>query len=139
MGTQTQAICNSFKQAILGGSTIAMHSDSIKVALYTSAATLGPGTTAYTSTGEVTGTGYTAGGATLGTLATGLSSNTAWLSWASPTWTVSTLTGVVAALIYDSTTGIAIAVFTFASTSTTAGTLELVFPATGLTGLITLT
>ena len=139
MGVQTQGICDSFKQAILGGSAITMESDTIKVALYTATANLSPSTAAYTSTGEVSGTGYTAGGATLASLATGLSGNTAWLNWANPSWPLSTFTGVVAALIYDSTTGIAIAVFTFASNSTTASTFELVFPAAGLTGLITLT
>jgi hypothetical protein len=139
MGTQTQSVCDSFKQAILGGSSINMSSDTVKCALYTSSATLGASTTNYTSTGEVSGTGYTAGGQTLSGLTTGLSSNTAYLTWSNPSWTGSTLTGVVAALIYDSTAGVAIAVLTFSSTSTTDGTFTLVFPSAGASSTITLT
>ena len=139
MGSQTQAVCDSFKQAILGGSSINMSGDTIKCALYTSSANLSASTTGYTTSGEVSGTGYTAGGTTLSGLTTGLSSNTAYVTWSNPSWTGSTLTGVVAALIYDSTTSIAIAVLTFASTSTTAGTFTLVLPTAGSSSTITLT
>jgi hypothetical protein len=134
----TAAVCNGWKQAIMAG-TVNMSSDTIKCALYTSSASLSASTTNYTSSGEVSGTGYTAGGQTLSGLTTGLSSSTAYLTWSNPSWTSSTLTGVVAALIYDSTSGVAIAVLTFASTSTTAGTFTLVLPTAGASSTITLT
>jgi hypothetical protein len=135
----TQCVCNAFKQAILGNAAIDLNSDTIKCALYNSSASLGPSTTGYTSTDEISGTGYTAGGATLSGLTTDLSSNTAQLTWSNPSWTGSTLTGVVAALIYDSTASVAICVLTFASTSTTDGTFTLVLPTLGDGGTISLT
>ena len=60
----TQAMCTSFKVALLDGE-MDFSSDTsqvFKIALYTSAATLSAATTAYATTNEVTGTGYTAGG-----------------------------------------------------------------------------
>ena len=63
----SQAMCTSFKQELLE----AVHNfknsggDTFKIALYTSSASLGAGTTAYTTSNEVSGTGYTAGGNTL--------------------------------------------------------------------------
>jgi hypothetical protein len=83
---------------------------------------------------------YTAGGATLSGITSGVSSGTAYITWTNPSWTVSTLTGVVTALIYDSSqSNAAIAILTFASTSTTAGTFTVVLPAAGATSTITLT
>ena len=66
----TSAICNSFKQEILVGThnLTATSGNTFKIALFTSSATLGAGTTAYSTTNEITnssGTAYTAGGATL--------------------------------------------------------------------------
>ena len=58
------AVCNSFKTEVLGG-THDLDTDVIKIALYTSAASLSASTTAYSSTNEVVGTGYTAVGNTL--------------------------------------------------------------------------
>lgn len=123
----TAAICDLFKEAVLGNQSINLSSDTIKCALYTSSATLGASTTAYTSSGEVSGTGYTAGGATLSGLTVTLSSNTAYVTWTSPTWTSSTLSGVVACLIYDSTASVAIAVLTFSSASSTDSTFTVEF------------
>jgi hypothetical protein len=57
----TQAMCTSFKSEILQeGHQLA--TDTIKLALFTSSASLGAGTTAYSTSNEVSGTGYTAGG-----------------------------------------------------------------------------
>ena len=63
----TSAICTSFKQELLVGTHnfTASTGDSFKLALYTSSATLGASTTAYTTSNEVSGTNYTAGGNTL--------------------------------------------------------------------------
>jgi hypothetical protein len=60
----TQAMCTSFKVALLDGEMdfSSDTSQTFKIALYTSSATLGAATTAYSTTNEVTGTGYTAGG-----------------------------------------------------------------------------
>ena len=60
----TQAMCTSFKSEILQeGHQLA--TDTIKLALFTSSASLGAGTTAYSTSNEVSGTGYTAGGVTI--------------------------------------------------------------------------
>ena len=63
----TSAICNSFKQELLVGTHdfTATTGDTFKLALFTSSATLGAGTTAFATTNEISGTGYTSGGATL--------------------------------------------------------------------------
>ena len=66
----TSAICTSFKQEILVGTHnfTATSGDTFKIALFTSSASLGAGTTAYSTSNEITntsGTAYTAGGATL--------------------------------------------------------------------------
>lgn len=60
----TQAMCTSFKVALLDGEMdfSSDTSQTFKIALYTSSATLGAATTAYSTSNEVTGTGYTAGG-----------------------------------------------------------------------------
>ena len=104
--------------------------DTFKIALYTSSATLGTGTTVYTTSNEVTGTGYTAGGNTLSISVTPTSSGTtAYLSFSNTTWAASTITAR-GALIYNSTQGnAAVAVFDFGSDkSTTAGDFTIVFP-----------
>ena len=62
----TSAICTSFKQEILvEGHNLTNGADSIKLALYTSSATLGAGTTAFVTTGQATGTNYSSGGSAL--------------------------------------------------------------------------
>ena len=104
--------------------------DTFKIALYTSSATLGTGTTVYTTSNEVTGTGYVAGGNTLSISVTPTSSGTtAFLSFSNTTWVASTITAR-GALIYNSTQGnAAVAVFDFGSDkSTTAGDFTIVFP-----------
>jgi hypothetical protein len=95
-----QALATSFKKELMQ----AIHnleSDTIKVALYGSTASLGPETTAYTTTGEVSGTGYSAGGATLtgGALAT--SRDVAYADFADASWPGASF-GAYGALIYNS-------------------------------------
>ena len=108
--------------------TIASHT--LKLALYTqAAATLSASTTAYTATGEVTGTGYTAGGVTLSGCTATLSGSTAQLTCTSPSWASSTITAD-SAMIYDSTNANhALAIFTFTSASSTSGTYSVTLPA----------
>ena len=129
----SQAMATSFKVQILGGDFdfSSGTSDTFKIALFTSAATLGAATTAYSTTNEVTGTGYTAGGNTL-TISTNPTSTgtTAFLDFADTTFTNATITAR-GALIYKSGGGDpAVAVLDFGSDKTsTAGDFTIVFPA----------
>lgn len=126
----TSAICTSFKSDLLAGTHTA--ADTYKIALYTSTATNGAATTAYSATNEVTGAGYTAGGATLTGFAIGSSGTTVWLDFTTdPTWATSTLSTVASCLIYNSSkSNKALAVFDFGGVlAATAGTtLTLTFP-----------
>ena len=83
----TSAIATSFKQEILvEGHNLTNGADSIKLALYTSSATMGAGTTAYTTTNEVTGTNYTAAGAALTNVTPTTSGTTAIVDFADLTF-----------------------------------------------------
>lgn len=123
------AVCNSFKTEVLGG-THDLDTDVIKLALYTSAASLSASTTAYSATNEVVGTGYTAGGNTLAGAVISLSSSTAIVDFTDTAWTTATFTARYG-LIYNSTkTNKAIAVLDFTTDQTaTNGTFTVVFPA----------
>jgi hypothetical protein len=139
----TQTLCTSFKgQLLLGVHDFrATSGDTFKIALYTSLADLNAATTAYTATGEVVGTGYTAGGATLTRLgvSTDVSSGVGFTSFSSVTWPASTITAA-GALIYNTTpsaagpTGVpltnpAVCVLDFGSNKTTSGTtFTITFP-----------
>lgn len=122
--------------------------DSFKAALYLESATINASTTVYSSTGEVTGTGYTAGGVavTMGTVPTATnSSTTAGVAFVTPsasiTYTTVTLTANFnAVLIYNSTqSNKAVSVHTFGNQTVTAGTFTLTMPAnTTSTALIRL-
>lgn len=106
-------------------------SGSFKIALYTNAATLDASTTAYTATGEVVASGYTAGGLAL-TIAqvptVGNSGNTAYISFNNAVWNAAlTARG---ALIYEVTTGNpAVCVLDFGSDKTSNSTFTVQFPA----------
>jgi hypothetical protein len=134
----TACVTDQFKQDLLTGR--AFSTDSIYIALYlASGATLGPTTTVYTSTGEISGTGYTAGGMILSGFTVGLSGNTAYLTWSNPSWTTATISADTA-LIYDaSNSNHTLAVLSFGLTASTAGTWTLQFPAAGASSTITLT
>ena len=81
-----------------------MDSDTIKIALYTSSASLGAATTAYTTSGEVaSGNGYTTGGETLTNPVIGTSGTTAYVDFDNPEWTSASFT-TAGALIYNDTT-----------------------------------
>jgi hypothetical protein len=137
----TQAMTTSFKAELLTGthnfgvaptrgSTAA---DSFKAALYLVSATVNSTTTAYAATGEVTGTGYTAGGVavTNATVPTSSGTTAYWTPSASITYTTVTLsTAFDAVLIYNSTqSNKAVSVHTFGSQTVTAGTFSLTMPA----------
>jgi len=128
----TQAMCTSFKQALLDGE-MDFSSDTtqtFKIALYTSSATLDASTTAYSVTNEVSGTGYTAGGNTL-TISTNptTSGTTAYLSFSNTTWTTATITARGALIYKSGGSNPAVAVLDFGGDKTsTAGDFTIQFP-----------
>jgi hypothetical protein len=134
----TQAISGAMKQAALGA---VVNSKTLKAALYLVSATTNGSNATYTTTGEVTGTNYTAGGVSVtnGNSA-GLTSTTAfWTPSASITFTTVTLsTAFDAVMIYSTTDSDRnLGVFTFGSQTVTAGTLTLTMPTNdSSTGLI---
>ena len=129
----SQAMCTSFKVGILDGTFdfSSGTSQTFKIALFTSSATLDASTTAYSSSNETSGTGYTAGGNTL-TISTNPTSSgtTAYLSFSNTTWSTATITAR-GALIYlaNGTTNPSIAVLDFGGDKTsTAGDFTINFP-----------
>lgn len=130
----TQAIASSFKQELLAAvhDFSASTGDTFKIALYTSSATLDSSTTAYTSSNEVVGAGYTAGGGTL-VNATGspfLSGTTAFIDFDDYTWTTATISAAGALIYNSSKSNKAVAVLNFGGTySSTAGDFTVSFPA----------
>ena len=114
---------NTFKQGLLNGD-FDFAVDTIKIALYTNSATLNEDTTAYTTTGEVVATGYTAGGNTL-TPTVSISNEVAFVTFANTTWSGSfTARG---ALIYKDS-GVAVCVLAFGSDKTSTTTFTVDFP-----------
>ena len=136
----SQALCTSFKSEILAGihalgTTVtrgATTPDTIKAALFLASASLGAATTAYSATGEVSGTNYTAGGVTVTNATAPSSSGTTaiWTPSASIVFTNVTLsTAFDAVLLYNSSqSNKAISVHTFGSQTVTAGTFTLTMP-----------
>ena len=111
--------------------------DTFKAALYLTSATVNASTTVYSSTGEVTGTNYVAGGVTVTNATAPIATNSSatagvayWTPSASITYTTVTLsTAFDAVLIYNSTqSNKAVSVHTFGSQTITAGTFTLTMP-----------
>jgi len=135
----SQALCSSWKVEILQGihafGTSVVRAgtgaDTFKIALYTSSATLGASTTAYSGTNEVAnGNGYTTGGNTLTLVSPSLDGTTAILDFNDSVWSAATITAR-GALIYNSTqSNKAVAVLDFGADKTsTAGDFTVIFPA----------
>lgn len=124
-----QSLCSSFKQQILLGEHD-LDTDVIKIALYTSAATLSAATTVYSTSDEVVGAGYTAGGNTLAGATVSLTGTTAFVDFDNTTWTTATITARGALIYNSSNADKAIAVLDFGSDKTsTAGDFVVQFPA----------
>jgi hypothetical protein len=129
----TQGLCNSFKQGLLEGvfNFSATTDQVFKIALYTTAATISPHTTTYTTSGEVVGSGYTAGGEVLTiSVPPTLDGSVAYINFVNVLWPVTSLTAR-GALIYkeDGVTNPAIAVLLFGEEKTTSGgEFEIEFP-----------
>ena len=149
----TQSMCTSF----LGELMTATHNfgvapirastaaDTFKAALYLASATINASTTAYTATGEVTGTGYTAGGVTVTNATVPASTNSSatagvgyWTPSASIVYTTVTLsTAFDTMLLYNSTqSNKAVSVHTFGSQTITAGTFTLTMPTNSTTAAL---
>lgn len=136
----TQAMCSSFKKELLNGihalgTTVVRAGttpDSFKAALYLASATIDSTATAYTATGEVSGSGYTAGGVAVTAFAApALTGTTAYTTpGGSIVYTAVTLaTAFDTVMIYNSTqSNKAVSVHTFGSQTVTAGTFTLTMP-----------
>lgn len=125
----SQSMVSSFKQQILLGEHD-LDTDVIKLALYTSAATLDAATTVYSTSNEVVGAGYTAGGNTLSGATVSLTGTTAFVDFANTTFAAATITARGALIYNSSKANKAIAVLDFGSDKTsTAGDFVVQFPA----------
>jgi len=137
MAFQGNFACNTFKTGIMNG-TFNFTSSTFYMALYTNDATLNASTTAYTVTGEVVASGYTAGGLALTIAQTptvGNSGNTAYISFDNAAWT-SALTAR-GALIYQNGGGNpAVCVLDFGADKTSTATFTVQFPAVTNTSAI---
>jgi hypothetical protein len=133
------AMCTSFKSELMS----ALHDfdnpggNTFKIALYTSAATLGATTTVYAATNEVTGTNYVAGGNTLTAVSPTTSGTTAFVDFADTTWSSSTITAN-GCLIYNNTNANrAVVSLAFGSDkSSSNGDFQIVFPTANATDAI---
>ena len=145
----SQAVCNSFKKELLESKhDFANGGDTFKIALFTSSASLGATTTAYSTSNEITntsGSAYTAGGETLtGQSVTGSSSaTTAFVDFSNnPQWTSASFTAN-GAMIYNTTTDggsgttNAVCILAFGADFTASnGTFTITFPAADTTNAI---
>lgn len=135
----TQGQTTLFKQNCLSGLENFTSSSPYvyKIALYNANATLNNATTAYTPVNEVVGGGYTAGGnpLTIIPVTSDTTANTAFVSFSTVIWTSASFT-CRGALIYNSTTGAAVAVLDFGSDKTANGTFTVTFPTDNATNAI---
>ena len=134
----SQGMCSSFKQQLFLGEHD-LDTDTIKMALYVSAATLDASTTVYSTSNEVSssGTNYTAGGNTLTGATVSLSGTTAFVDFADTSWTTATFTARGALVYNSSKSNKAIAVLDFGSDKTsTNGTFTVQMPVADATNAI---
>ena len=128
----TSAICSSFKQELLQGkhSFESSGGHTFKIALFTSSASLGAATTAYSSTNETSGTNYTAGGAALTNVDPSSSGTTGFTDFADLTFSSATVTANGALIYNDTASGDpAVCSLAFGSDKTsTAGDFTIQFP-----------
>ena len=128
----TQAMCTSFKKELLEAGHNFKNSggSAFKLALYTSSASLDASTTAYTTSNEVSGTGYSAAGSALTRVDPSTSGTTAFTDFADLTFSTATITAN-GALIYndDASNDAAVIVLAFGGDKTsTAGDFTIQFP-----------
>ncbi len=131
----TSAVCNSFKQEILVGTHnfTASSGNSFKLAMYTSSASLGAGTTAYSTSNEISntsGSAYTAGGKALTSVTPALDGSTACCDFADISFTSASFTANGCLIYNDTQSDKAVCVVAFGSDKTvSSGTFTIQFPA----------
>ena len=131
----SSAICNSFKQEILVGTHnfTASSGNAFKLALYTSSASLGAGTTAYSTSNEISntsGSAYTAGGKALTSVTPVLDGSTAVCDFADISFTSASFTANGCLIYNDTQSDKACAVVAFGGDKTvSSGTFTIQFPA----------
>jgi hypothetical protein len=131
---QTQT--TSFKAELYQG-IHNLPTDTIKLALYTAEADLNEATTAYTTSNEISGTGYTAGGKVVTGIAVSSSGFTAWVSFDNVVWDPASFTARCALLYNASKANRSIAVIDFGSDKTGTNTFTVTMPgSTATTALI---
>lgn len=130
-----QFFCNQAKLDYLNGNVSG--TDTFKLALFTSAATLDSGTTVYSSANEAIGAGYTAGGLTLAGYSSSLVAGVANVTWTNPTIATASLTAR-GAMIWNSTRASrSVAILDFGADYTaTSGSFTVNLPAAGATAVI---
>ena len=127
----TQAMCTSFKKELLEGVHNFKNSggSTFKLALFTSSASLDASTTAYSTSNEVSGTGYSAGGNTLTRVDPTTSGTTAFTDFADSTFSTATITANGAVIYNDGASDAAVIVLAFGGDKTsTAGDFTIQFP-----------
>jgi|TARA_Y100000289_G_scaffold60007_1_gene66619 hypothetical protein len=128
----SSAVCNSFKQEILVGTHnfTASSGNTFKIALYTSSASMGASTTAYSTSNEISGTGYSAGGATLTSSTPVLDGSTAVCDFADVSFTSASFTANGCLIYNDTQSDKAVCVVAFGGDKTvSSGTFTIQFPA----------
>jgi len=130
-----QTLTTSFKQEILLG-VHDLETDTIKMALYLATADLGAATTVYTTSGETSGTGYTAGGETLTGVTVLTADTTAYVDFADPSWDPAAFTARGALIYNASKSNKAIAVLDFGSDKTATTTFTVQMPANTATSAL---
>lgn len=130
-----QTLTTSFKQDILLG-VHDLDTDTIKMALFLATANLGADTTVYTTAGETSGTGYTAGGKTLTGVTVLTADTTAYVDFADPSWDPAAFTARGALIYNASKSNKAIAVLDFGSDKTATTTFTVQMPANTATSAL---
>jgi len=128
----SQTLTTSFKQQLLE----AVHdfsTDTFYMALYTANADIGAATTAYTATGEISGTGYTATGQVMTGISVSVTGTTAFINFSNVVWTTGAFTAR-GALIYNLTkSNKSVAVLDFGADKTTTSSFTVVMPSNSST------
>jgi|TARA_R110002111_G_scaffold75577_2_gene119883 hypothetical protein len=134
----SSAICTSFKQELLVGThNFTNGANSFKLALYTSSANLGAATTAFTTTGQASGTNYSSGGSALTNVTPFATGTTAVCDFNDLTFSNATITARGCLIYNDTQSDKAVCAVDFGGDKTsTAGDFTVVFPTPTATGAI---
>ena len=122
-------MCTSFKKELFEA-THDFTSDTFKIALFTSSASLGASTTAYSTSNEISGSGYSAGGVALTVVAPTTDGTSAFVDFNDPSWTSASFTANGALIYNSSKSNKAVAAFAFGGDQTvSSGTFAITIPA----------